>query len=382
MTPLDPRPSRVFESPVGARVVVDGRSYLWFGGTAYLGLQSRPEVIAAACEAVQRYGVHPGSARSGYGTTPPLLAAEAELAEFFGSESALLTASGWSATSLLLAAEDTATARAFCDEHLHASAREALLAEQIPLHAFAHRDADAARSSIATHLRRGEAPWIVTDGVFAATGAIAPLRDYVTIAQGHPGSRVLVDDAHGFGVLGVGGVGSIGLHHGLDARHNADSREVAGAIRVAGTASKALGGHGGVVTGPRAFVERIRGRSAWSAGSTPPSIANAAATARAVRLAHEEPRLRAQLAVNLAALRERLAGLGLTPPATPAPIVALPFPAAEATRLHEALADSGILVPKLCDYGGVRGCVLRIAVFATHELSHFDELCAALRRCL
>ncbi|MBI5853193.1 MAG: hypothetical protein HZB39_19465, partial [Planctomycetes bacterium] len=127
----------VFESRAWPEVVVDGKRYLWFGGTAYLGLQARDEVIRAAQDALARYGLHPGSARAGYGTTPPLLDAEAAAAEFFGTDAALHVASGWAATALLVAALPARRWRAFCDEHAHASAREAIaLLDGAPVHGF------------------------------------------------------------------------------------------------------------------------------------------------------------------------------------------------------------------------------------------------------
>ncbi|MBI5852998.1 MAG: aminotransferase class I/II-fold pyridoxal phosphate-dependent enzyme, partial [Planctomycetes bacterium] len=178
---------------------------------------------------------------------------------------------------------------------------------------------------------------------------------------------------HGFGVLGHNGRGSAELA-GLDADEH---------VLVAGTASKALGGHGGLVAGPRARIERILDRCAWTAGSTPPPVPVAAATAVALRIARNEPGLRARLHANAAALRARLQALGiaLDPEAASTPIVALHAPRGrDVEDLHAALRDDGILVPVLGAYGGLKEKMLRIAVFATHEPAHLDALADALRQ--
>jgi len=372
------RPAPVFESPVGPEVEVDGRRYLWFGGTAYLGLQSRPELVRAAQDAIARHGLHPGSARAGYGTTPPLLASEAAVARFFGAEAALHVASGWAATALLLAALPRRRWRCFFDEHAHASAREALQSLDAPRLGFRHCDPDDLAAKLRT-LRQHETPLVLTDGVFAGTGRVAPLAAYHRALAGHDDAQLLVDDAHGFGTLGEAGRGTAELE-GLAAIVNRASA-TGPALRVAGTASKALGGHGGLVAGDADYVAAIRSGSTWFAGSTPPAVPVAAATAAAMQLAFVEPELRQRLRANASSIREGVRALGLTVPDSPAPIIALQFSRHDtADRLHEALRDDGILVPVLRDYGGLEGPALRIAAFATHETQHLTALLDALRR--
>lgn len=371
---MSPGESPCFESPVGPEVQVDGQRLLWFGGTAYLGLQARPEVIAAAVAAIQRFGLHPGSARAGYGTTPPLLAAEAEAAEFFGTAAALHVASGWAATALLVAALPTRRWRAFHDEHAHASAREALgLLDATPRHPYAHGDAGDLAARLQRELKAGETPLVVTDGVFAGNGRLAPLAALREALAPYPGGTLLVDDAHGFGVLGENGRGSV-EHAGL-----ADDD----ALLVAGTASKALGGHGALVAGNAERIARIARASAWSAGSTPPTVPVAAATAAALRIARTEPQLRVRLHAHAETLRAGLRALGVTlrDDARAAPIIALSLPRErEVDALHVALRRAGILVPVLKGYGGLTAPALRIAVFATHEAAHLEALLDALRR--
>ncbi|MFO1051406.1 MAG: pyridoxal phosphate-dependent aminotransferase family protein [Planctomycetota bacterium] len=372
----EPTSRRVFESPVGPMVTVDGRHLLWFGGTAYLGLQSDPAVIRAAQDALARYGLHAGSARAGYGTSPSLLDSEAALCALFGTPAALHVASGWAAGALMLAALPERRWRAFHDASCHDSAREALHAFGLPCHAFVHRDPEDLRAVLHRELQAGESPLVMTDGVFAGTGALAPLVEYRAVLAAHGDSALCVDDAHGFGVLGGAGRGTL-EHLGIDA-HNGPCR-----LLVAGTASKALGGHGGVLADDAATVERARIRSPWHAGSTPPTVPVAAATATAVGLVRTQPERRTRLHANTATLRAGLAALGMNLPAAPTPILAVPCrDAREGERRHEALRGAGILVPVLSDYGGLHGTALRIAVFATHEAHHLEQLLDALRRCL
>lgn len=376
MTPKD-RPHRnVFESPVGPRVRVDGRDLLWFGGTAYLGLQSHPSVIAAAQAALDRYGLHPGSARAGFGTTAPLLAAEQALAAFFSTEAAAHFASGWAATTVLLATLAPGSWRAFHDEHAHPSAIEALRVRAFPHHPFGHCDPDALRAAIARELRVGEVPLVVTDGVFAGTGRIAPLADYVAACAPHRGAQVCVDDAHGFGVLGTHGRGTA-EHLGLCV----NDPSAPSTLLVAGTASKGLGSHGGVFAARTALVERARAGCSWHAGSTPPPAPIAAATAAALEIARTEPARRERLLANTRTLKDRIRQLGVAVSDEPTPIIPIPRrDAADAAALHQRLRDGGLLVPVLCDYGGLTGAALRIAVFATHEPAHLDALIDGLRR--
>ncbi|MBI5692122.1 MAG: pyridoxal phosphate-dependent aminotransferase family protein [Verrucomicrobia bacterium] len=367
-----PSPSRVFDTATGPEVGIDGRRYLHFGGTGYLDLQRRPELADAAERALRRYGLHPATTRLGFGESPPLLEAEAEAARFFGTEAAWLLPSGWLGASVLLDAHAGPADRLYLDQDAHFALRDAARLSGRPVVTFGHADPASLQSELRATLRAGEQPVVLTDGVFPVTGHLAPLADYLRILDGFPGARVVVDDAHGFGVLGPHGRGTSEL-----LSPPADRR-----LLVTGTASKALGGYGGLLTGSTEFIQRLHSASPWFAGSTPLPTPVAAATAAALRLAREEPVLRVRLADNIRQLRHGLRAVGLPVEDLPSPMIPVVLGTGAAMqRLHEALRADGILVPYLPRYAGLgpHGA-LRLAVFATHEPAHFEQLFAALRR--
>jgi 7-keto-8-aminopelargonate synthetase-like enzyme len=361
---------RILESPPGREVVVDGRRCRYYGGTAYLGLQARAEVLAAAAAALPRYGLHAATTRSGCGTTPPLLDVEREAAAFFGTGAALHLPSGWFGGALLLQRIGTGQHRLFVDEHAHWCLREAAAASGRPQHPFAHRDPDALAAELRARLRPGERPLLLTDGVFPLHGTIAPLGAYAT-ALAPFGGALLVDDAHGAGVLGAHGRGTV------------EAEAPSGvAVHVCATLSKALGGYGGILPAAPEFVAAALAEAPILAGATPAPAPVLAASAAALRIARREPQLRARLAANVAHLRAALRRIGLDVPDRPTPIIALELGDASRMRaIHERLFDESLLVPFLPAYAGAgRDGVLRIAVFATHETADLDALAGALAR--
>ncbi len=365
-------PARLFETATGPEVSVGGRHYLHFGGTGYLDIQRRSELVAAADQALRQYGLHPATSRLGFGDSPPLLAAEAEAAQFFGTEAAWLLPSGWLGPAVLLEAQHRPTDRLYLDHDAHFALRDAARLTGRPCHYFAHREAESLRELIRSTLAPGERPVVLTDGVFAVHGRIAPLRAYAGVLAGYAEALLVVDDAHGFGVLGSQGHGTA-EHLALGAQPG---------LLVAGTASKALGGYGGLLTGPAGEIARLQAGSSVFAGSTPPPAPVAAATAAALRIARLEPGLRTRLADNIAALRRGLRGLGLAVEDLPTPMIPLVLPdGAAMQRLHEALRGDGVLVPYLPRYTGLgpHGA-LRLAVLATHGPEQIGRLLASLQR--
>lgn len=363
-----------FDGPPGPEVRIDDRPFLYFGGTGYLGIQARPELAEAADRAFRRYGIHPATSRSGYGETHPLVEAESAAARFFGSESCWVLPSGWAVGSALMDTHRSRNDRLFVDQHAHYALREAARASGRPIVDFDHLDPDALRSRIDATLLGNERPVVLTDGVFPVSGRIAPLDRYLGILNGYDDSLLLVDDAHGVGVIGPGGRGTVSMH----------GMEHSERVRFGGTASKALGGYGGLLPGTAIRVEELQGRSRWFEGSTPLPTPIAAATAVALRIAHEEPELRTALAARTAQLRAGLRALGVAVEDLPTPVVPIVLTDASAMRrLAEQLRQRGVLVPYLPRYAGIGSDgALRIAVFATHTAAHVDELLAALRQLL
>ncbi len=190
------------------------------------------------------------------------------------------------------------------------------------------------------------------------------------------GAVLLVDDAHGFGVLGENGRGTL-EHAGLARRgFNQEPASRSPALWACGTLSKALGGFGGILPGSRALIERIKRGTPYGAAASGPPVPVAAASARALEIASEHPELRERLRENAAHLKSGLRRMGLQVHDSPVPIAAIAFDTAERMRqVQAALAGRGVWIAYLPAYSGVgpQG-VLRIAVFATHTTAMIDRL--------
>lgn len=372
--------------PPGAETLIDGRRFLYFAGTGYLGLQGHREVVQAASDAAWRYGVHTATSRSGFGTSPPVAEVERRAAEFLETDAALYLVSGYAGNSALAAALAADVDLALVDESAHDSMREAArLLDRLerPPIAFRHRDAQHVAELLAKHAAPARRVLVMTDGVFAVSGRIAPLADYLAILDRYAGSMLLVDDAHALAVLGEHGRGSLELARVTPESINClpDTARPTAVFHTT-TLSKAVGGQGGAIAGSRALLERVRASSGWFRGASAPAAPVAAATAKGLEIVQREPGLRAQLAANVSAVRAGLRSLGLHVDESPAPIVGVSLDSAEAMQtVHERLMAEGIVIGYTRDYAGAGPLgMLRIAVFATHTSQMIERLIDALRR--
>jgi glycine C-acetyltransferase len=255
---------RTLGSPQGAWLMVDGKSVLNFCSNNYLGLANHPKLIEAAQEIVTRYGVGPGAVRSIAGTMEIHLELERRLAAFKGVESTITFQSGFTANLATIPALVGKEDVIFSDELNHASIIDGARLSGARIARFAHADPQDLEKVIqenAGSYRRG---LIVTDGVFSMDGDVAPLDKIYEVAHAHD-MLLMVDDAHGEGVLGRGGRGIVD-HFNL---HGKVDVEV-------GTMSKAFGVMGGVVAGNPIVVEWLRQRGRpflFSSAVTPPDVA-------------------------------------------------------------------------------------------------------------
>ena len=255
---------RTLGSPQGAWLIVDGKSVLNFCSNNYLGLANHPKLIEAAQEIVTRYGVGPGAVRSIAGTMDIHLELERRMAAFKGVESAITFQSGFAANlatiPALVAKEDVV----FSDELNHASIIDGARLSGARIARFAHADPMDLERAIKENEGSYRRALIVTDGVFSMDGDIAPLDKIYEVAHAHD-MLLMVDDAHGEGVLGRGGRGIVDHFH----LHGKVDVEV-------GTMSKAFGVVGGVVAGNPVIVEWLRQRGRpflFSSAATPPDVA-------------------------------------------------------------------------------------------------------------
>ena len=386
------------EGPPDALVTIAGRVYHYFAGSGYFGLQSEPEVLAATCEAVLRYGVGTATSRVAF-TSPPVFEVERRVADQIGSESAFYTVSGYAANQILLDTLEGTFDRVFIDESAHYSLFDAvkrIRSSRCRPIVFRHCDVDDLRDKLDTNLQIHERPLVLSDGVFSLLGTVAPIAEYVSLLENYESASLLIDDAHGFGVLGKQGRGTL-EHCGFDPaianRTLEDSSsgsfdslfgdETEGRTSVnfyiGFSLSKAVGGCGGAIPGSESFVQRLKERSSMFIGASAPASPIAAATAKALAILTEE-RLRNQLRQNVTRLKNGLRGIGLAVDDSPVPIAVLTLGSSRNMRgIQKKLSQRGILISYLPRSAGLGSeGALRIAVFATHTPNMIDELIETL----
>lgn len=373
--PMDTPP--LMESAPGPEVMIDGRRYRYFGGTSYLGLHGHPAVIEAGCEGFRQYGFHTATSRTGFGNSPPLLEVERRAAAFAGREAAFYFSSGYAANHILI--QGAAGAAVFVDETAHFCVMEASRLPGVPVHLFRSRDPGDLRARLAEHLPPLGRPIVMTDGIVPATGEMPPLSEYLQVLADFTPATLIVDDAHGLGVLGASGRGTL-EHLGLDDSANGGPDHGGVAIFCGGTLSKAMGGFGGIITGSGEFLHRVRSASHYYDGASAPPAPVATATAKALEILAADPSFRQSLQRNSQHLRQGLRGLGLDAHEVPSAQVGVRVgTAANMSRLHRELRDAGFIVPAITAYAGAGAeGLLRFAVCAGHTPQMIDELLGTL----
>jgi glycine C-acetyltransferase/8-amino-7-oxononanoate synthase len=358
------------EGPIGAKTRINGREFDYFCGTGYLGLQSHPQVLAKAAEAIRQYGLFTGGSRGGYGEHPLYQLLEEEARQYFGAERALYFPSGYMGMSVLTQAEPGSFGHIFIDSSAHFSLWDAAYATNLPITPFHHLRPGSLAEQLRSELRVGERPLVLSDGVFPISGEIAPLPDYLDLVKPYQG-RVYLDDAHAVGVLGANGRGTPD-YFGIQ---DEDCRTCA-------TLAKALGGYGGIIWGSTDWVERIERNSRICAGASPPPLVVTAASAQALALACETPGLRDQLRANVSAARAGLGGFGWDLGDSPAPILCLEArDGISLERIRDGLYRQGIAVTVVRSYTSApAGGALRIAMYATHTMEQIHRLVSEIGR--
>jgi len=360
------RERRVLASPQGARVTVDGREYVAYCSNDYLGLAAHPAVVAAAREGADRYGVGAGASHLVLGHGAAHQALEERLAAFVELPRALLFSSGYLANIGIVTALAGRGDAVFADRLNHASLNDAALLARADFKRYPHLDLDALARLLAAS--RGRRKLIVTDAVFSMDGDIAPVPDLLALAERHD-AWLLLDDAHGFGVIGSSGRGTLS-HFGARSPR----------IVYMATLGKAAGVFGAFAAGAPEVVETLvqRARPYMYTTAAPPLLA--VALSKSLDLVENEEWRRERLRSLVASLRERLKPRRwrLAPSQTAIqPLVV--GPSAEAVAVSAALAREGLLVPAIRPPTVPQGTArLRISLSAAHELADVERLAAAL----
>jgi 8-amino-7-oxononanoate synthase len=367
------RVRRRLQSAQGPRVWLHGRAFVNFSSNDYLNLASDPRLAAAAGRAAHRYGCGAGASPLVSGLLPPLRALERALAQWEGTEAALVFSSGFVANLALVGTLAGGEDAVFSDAANHASLIDGCRLSRAAVYVYRHADLnhleDLLRSQSPTARRR----LIVTDSVFSMDGDLAPLAGILELANRFD-CLVLLDEAHATGMLGDQGRGLTDL---LPAGAYPSER----LIKV-GTLSKALGSQGGFVCGSRRLIAWLVNHARpyiFSTALAPPA---AAAARCAVALVEQEPERRGHVLRLAERLRHRLGDLGMPSPLSCCQIVPVIVGAPHAaTALSRRLEEHGLLVPAIRPPSVPVGTArLRISLTAGHTEEDVNSLLEALTR--
>lgn len=359
------RTPRPLESAAGTRVVREGRELWNFASNDYLGLARHPEIEAALVEGVQRFGAGSAASRLVAGTLPPHVLLENALAEAKQAEAALTFSSGFAAALGVVPAIVGKSDFVFLDKLSHACLVDGARLSGATLRVFPHNDLRKLRALLES--TRAKAPTarilVATESVFSMDGDVCPLREILELTESYA-ALLLLDEAHGFGVLGEHGMG-LAEQEGLQGRVTFQM----------GTLSKAAGLSGAYLAASRDWIDWLmnRARSFIYSTAPPPALAHAGLASLALIRSGAGRDLRARLQENIARL---------APSQTP--IIPLQLGTNEAAlAASAALEQAGFMVPAIRYPTVPRGTArLRISVSATHPVQVIDELgelCARIR---
>lgn len=354
---------RTISSPQGAWLVVDGKKVLNFCSNNYLGLANRPEIVAAAKKGLEDYGAGPAAVRSIAGTMDLHLELERRLAAFKGVEAAITFQSGFCANLATIQALVTKEDVIFSDELNHASIIDGCRLSGGRIIRFAHADPLDLERAIKENEGSYRRAIIITDGVFSMDGDMAPLDEIYQIANAHD-IMLMVDDAHGEGVVGKGGRGIVdhfGLHGKVD-------------IEV-GTLSKAFGVMGGVVAGNAVIVEWLRQRGRpflFSSAMTPPDVA---ACIAALDILESSTELVDRLWVNARHFKAEMKNAGFDTGQSVTPITPIMLGEAPlAQQFSRELFDEGVFAMSLGFPTVPKGKArIRVMISAAHSQADLDQ---------
>jgi 8-amino-7-oxononanoate synthase len=262
------RVRRIVDGPQDASMIIDGKRMLAYASNDYLGLANHPKVVEAAMRALKRYGLGAGASHLVSGHMRAHHELEEKLADYVGLQKALLFSSGYAANLGILTALAGRGDTIFADKLNHACLNDGALLSRAAFKRYPHGDLVRLEALLAAS-KPGGRKLIVTDAVFSMDGDIAPVPELLKLAEAHD-ALLILDDAHGFGVLGYRGKGSLEHFNLMNAR--ASER-----IVYMATLGKAAGGYGAFVAGPEDIVEWIlqSARSYIFTTATPPAIAAA-----------------------------------------------------------------------------------------------------------
>lgn len=357
------------ESRQDVEVVMEGKRRIMLGSNNYLGLTVHPRVVEAGVQALREYGSGCSGSRFLNGTLTLHTSLERELADFLGKEAVMTFSTGFQSNLGIISAICGKNDYVICDRENHASIYDGCKLSYATMLRYRHNDMEHLEKCL-KKVPDTAGILIVTDGVFSMGGDIANLPEIVRLAKAY-GARVMVDDAHGLGVLGNGGRGTAD-HFGL-----ADDVDI-----IMGTFSKSLASIGGFMAASERVVDYVRhaSRPYIFCASIPPA---SAATAReALRILREQPELPARLHALSMYMRSGLKSRGIAIRDSETPIIPIyTYDVFTTLETAKELYDEGVYVnPVLPPATPATECLLRTSYMATHTEALLDEALDVIER--
>lgn len=357
------------ESRQDTEVMMEGKRRIMLGSNNYLGLTVHPRVIAAGVAALETYGTGCSGSRFLNGTLSLHTQLERELADFLGREAVMTFSTGFQTNLGILSALCGKSDYVLCDKENHASIYDGCKLSYAKMLRYRHNDMDELERRL-QQVPDNAGCLIVTDGVFSMGGDICNLPEIVRLARQY-GARVMVDDAHGLGVIGKGGRGTAS-YFGLE-----DQVDV-----VMGTFSKSLASIGGYMAASADVVDYVRhaSRPYIFCASIPP--ASCATAIEALHILREQPELPERLAALARHMREGLKRRGIAIRESTTPIIPIyTHDAVTTLTIAKELYDEGVYVnPVLPPATHPSECLLRTSYMATHTEALLDEALDIIER--
>jgi 8-amino-7-oxononanoate synthase len=359
---------RVVESEQNPEVTVQGKKMIMLGSNNYLGLTSHPKVKEAAIEAVKKYGSGCAGSRFLNGTLDIHVQLEEKLARFFRKENALTFSTGYQTNLGIISSIAGKDDVIVIDKLDHASIIDACRLSYAEVKKFKHNDMGSLEFVLSRCGDKGKL--VVVDGVYSMEGDIAPLPDIVTVCKKY-GARLMVDDAHGVGVLGKTGRGTA-EHFGLE--KDVDI--------IMGTYSKSMASIGGFVVASEDVIHYIKHTSRPLIFSASPPPASVASVIAALDVIEQEPERRERLWHNTHKMMKAFKQMGFDTGTSATPIIPLLMGEMErAFMMWKILSDEGVFVNPVAPPATPPGrCLIRTSYMATHTDEMLDRVLVILEQ--
>ncbi len=363
------RQLRIVESPADTIAAIAGRELISMASNNYLGLANHPAIKHAAIEAIEQWGVGAGAARLLSGTMPPHQQLEEDLARFKHVEAVLTFGTGYTTNIGLIPVLIDQDGLILADRYCHASLIEACRLAKAKFRVFHHNDPEHLETLLKKRKKDCQT-LVVTEGVFSMDGDLSPLPDFARLCQ-HYDATLLIDDAHGTGVMGENGRGTP-EHFGLAPQD----------ILQMGTLSKAIGTSGGYVAGTASLKEYLINTSKAFIYTTAPPPAIAAAASAAIEAIRNAPDRQQRLWDNRNFLYAELKSMGFQFTNTESPILPIIVKSPEtASQMSQKLFEAGIYVPAIRPPTVPKGSSrLRLTVSSEHTKGQLREVLATIQK--